>query len=269
MAQGEDDGVRPGDPEDPYEDHPSDDEADVHDPKVSLKVATHLKNLGTSSFKSTDFEKAARKYHKALKYLDVHPVVPPMDLAKEPELENEFFQLRVSVLLNLALSNVKLATTSDLPLPKKKAAARQAVQSTTRVLGLDGPLNPADPENSVGTVKLTNGQKAKAYYRRALAKLALGGGEEDEALKDLVEANKLEPGDAGIQKELKVGHDRSATPISFLHGPKTDWIMRYWVLFERPRDRGWRIGRPNREPPMGRCSLRRRSVEEIRRRLMT
>ena len=47
---------------------------------------------------------------------------------------------------------------------------------------------------------ITDAEKAKALYRRALAQVGLK--EEEEALKDLEEANKLVPGDAAVVKEL-------------------------------------------------------------------
>ena len=43
-------------------------------------------------------------------------------------------------------------------------------------------------------------ERAKAYYRRAIAKL--GQKDDEEALKDLSEASKLAPGDPAIAKEL-------------------------------------------------------------------
>jgi peptidyl-prolyl isomerase D len=47
---------------------------------------------------------------------------------------------------------------------------------------------------------ISDADKAKAHYRRALARVAMK--DEDEALEDLTEAAKLAPGDAGVMKEM-------------------------------------------------------------------
>jgi peptidyl-prolyl isomerase D len=47
---------------------------------------------------------------------------------------------------------------------------------------------------------VSDADKAKALYRRAIAYVGLK--DEDGALKDLEEANKLVPGDAAVVKEL-------------------------------------------------------------------
>ena len=47
---------------------------------------------------------------------------------------------------------------------------------------------------------ITDAEKAKALFRRAVAEIGLK--DEDAALKDLEEANKLVPGDAAVVKEL-------------------------------------------------------------------
>ncbi|PIG89239.1 peptidyl-prolyl cis-trans isomerase D [Aspergillus arachidicola] len=60
------------------------------------------------------------------------------------------------------------------------------------------PTLPFWPTNWHSTE--TDADKAKAYYRRAVASSGLK--EEDEALKDLQEAEKLAPGDAGITNEI-------------------------------------------------------------------
>jgi peptidyl-prolyl isomerase D len=61
--QGEPTGVQVADDGtgDTYEEHPSDDEADVHDPKVSLKIAGELRTIGTKLFKGGEFDQANKK----------------------------------------------------------------------------------------------------------------------------------------------------------------------------------------------------------------
>lgn len=56
-----------------------------------------------------------------------------------------------------------------------------------------------DGEKEQGFKKLTEGEKGKALYRRAVARIAVK--EEDAAIKDLEEAIKAVPGDGAIQKE--------------------------------------------------------------------
>lgn len=46
---------------DAYESHPSDDEANVHDPATAYKIATELKTIGTSLLKKGDFDNAQLK----------------------------------------------------------------------------------------------------------------------------------------------------------------------------------------------------------------
>merc|ERR1711939_631009 len=84
---------------DAYESHPSDDDSDVHDPAVALKIVQELKTIGTAAFKKGNLAVAQKKYTKALKYMDVHPYLPPADLT----FEGEWVTLRVSILLNSAL----------------------------------------------------------------------------------------------------------------------------------------------------------------------
>ena len=50
-------------------------------------------------------------------------------------------------------------------------------------------------------------ERAKAYFRRAIAKL--GQKDDEEALKDLLEASKLAPGDPAITKELTATKKRA------------------------------------------------------------
>ena len=59
------------------EDHPSDEEEDVHDPDVAIKIATALKEIGVKLYKDKDYVRSVAKYRKALKYLDQHPILAP------------------------------------------------------------------------------------------------------------------------------------------------------------------------------------------------
>jgi peptidyl-prolyl isomerase D len=74
-----------------FEDYPADeDKVDTEDPKIALKVATTLKDLGTAAFKNKDFVVALAKYQKALRYLDVNGELPveAMDPALGPDFRS-------------------------------------------------------------------------------------------------------------------------------------------------------------------------------------
>ncbi|GAA5821081.1 hypothetical protein JCM3770_000082 [Rhodotorula araucariae] len=187
LAEG-DDGVASDPFADGHEDYPSDDEADVNDPKVALQIAGEIKERGTELFKKGNFEQASKKYAKALRYLDRHLELPERDLA----LEAEFASLRLSLLLNSALVALKVGGSS---------AAALGVKSASRALRLDG-----NPDEMPMAKRLSEGEKAKALYRRAMARLVLK--EEKEAVADLEEAAKLQPEDAAIRKELSGAKQR-------------------------------------------------------------
>ena len=104
----------------------------------------------------------------------MHPSLPE-DTPKE--LTDGFHSLRVPVLLNTALTALKVSP----------AAPQIAIQSAGRVLNI--------PE-------ITPAERAKALYRRGLAYAASKQDEEAEA--DLVEADKLLGGnDAALRAELE------------------------------------------------------------------
>ncbi|GAA5945205.1 hypothetical protein JCM3775_003698 [Rhodotorula graminis] len=187
LAEG-DDGIASDPFADGHEDYPSDDEADVNDPQVALKVASEIKERGTDLFKQGNYAQASKKWQKSLRYLDRHLDLPERDLA----LEAEYATLRLSLLLNSALVALKVGGTS---------AAQLGVKAASRALRLDG-----DPEQTPMAKRLTDADKAKALYRRAMARTLLK--EEKEAVDDLEEAAKLQPDDAAIRKELAAAKQR-------------------------------------------------------------
>ncbi|GAA6029639.1 hypothetical protein JCM8097_000980 [Rhodosporidiobolus ruineniae] len=186
LAEG-DSGVTADEFADGHEDYPSDDEADVNDPKVVLKIAEEIKARGTELFKKGNFEQAQKKYVKALRYLDRHVVLAERDL----QLEDQLTALRLSVLLNSSLTALKTSPPD----------AALAIKQATRALALDG-----NPETEEGRRKLTDGEKAKALYRRALAQVQAK--QDQEAIKDLEEAQKLQPEDGAIKQALAAAKQR-------------------------------------------------------------
>lgn len=178
IPSGADDGVNETDDTgDKYPDFPEDlDEDGTAEgagpgPEKLLSIATELKALGTSLFKKGDISRAAEKYSKAVRYLNQHPVFNQDD----PPLEPDFRTLKVSLYLNASLMYLK------------QNKFQNAADDATKAL-------------DAGTEKLPDGDKAKALYRRGVARVGLKDVEGAE--KDLIQASKLVPGDAAITNEL-------------------------------------------------------------------
>ncbi|EAU84018.1 peptidyl-prolyl cis-trans isomerase [Coprinopsis cinerea okayama7 len=160
---------------DPYEDYPEDEDRDLNDAKAVLDIAKLIREVGNRLFKEGKVDQASNKYQKALRYLDLHWPLP--EDASE-ELQAGYKELFTPVLLNSALAAIRVE-------PRSTVNSTIAITNTTRAINYFD-LKPAD--------------KAKAYYRRALARLQLK--DEDKAEADLVEASKLAPEDAAIAGEL-------------------------------------------------------------------
>jgi peptidyl-prolyl isomerase D len=181
---------------DKWEVDPEDGEEDVNSVEVCVGIATQLKDIGTKAFKAGNPTVATVKYEKALKYLDVHSVLPT-DPAKplDPALSASFVALKLSLLLNVAL-----VATKTSPKPN----ARAAIKAASRALGMHkasaDELEEAANRFPGCYTTLKPEERAKALYRRAVAHVAVK--EEDEALKDLEAAAQLVPADAAIKKEL-------------------------------------------------------------------
>jgi peptidyl-prolyl isomerase D len=130
------------------------------------------------AFKKGDFAVALDKYQKALRYLDVHPVLPddaPADLVKA------FRDVRFPLLTNAALSALKCTP----------PAGKLAVSLATRALSVED---------------LTPPEKGKALYRRALGKIQAK--DDEGAEQDLKASLEHVPGDAGSLSQLKLVEQR-------------------------------------------------------------
>lgn len=129
-----------------------------------------MKELGNTAFKKGDVELGLAKYQKALRYLHQYPV--PLD--DDPkDLGERMNALKITLHSNSAL------------LQNKTNQYAEAAESATKALETDG---------------ITEKDKAKAYFRRAQARI--GKKNEEDALEDLENAIKLAPGDSAIVKEL-------------------------------------------------------------------
>lgn len=136
-----------------------------------LTIATALKDLGNKAFKAGDLNVGLDKYQKGIRYLNEYP--EPSD-SDPPDLGPKLRAIRFALHSNSALLAVKLNQYEE-----SQKYAGYALDTAKQ-----GGIPDAD--------------KAKAYYRRAMARVGMK--DEEEALADLTEAAKLAPGDAGIAK---------------------------------------------------------------------
>jgi peptidyl-prolyl isomerase D len=160
---------------DPYEDFPEDQKPSEEEEWAGasiLEIATALKDMGNTAFKSQDLALGLEKYQKALRYLHEYPA--PLD-NDPPELWASLQALKITLYSNSAL------------LQNKTGQYAEAAESATKALGIAG---------------ITDKDKAKAYFRRAQAKA--GKKSDEDALADLTQASKYAPGDAAIVRELDV-----------------------------------------------------------------
>ena len=162
---------------DTFEDFPQDQAQEFKGPDV-LKIATELKGYGNKAFKANDLTLALAKYQKGLRYLNEYPEALPED---PPELSKELTQIRFTLHSNSALLQIKL---------KSYVEAQHSA------------------DNALEVGEVSNQDRAKASYRKALALLGLK--DDEEAVKTLETAQKLAPGDAAISKELSAAKKKAA-----------------------------------------------------------
>lgn len=161
---------------DNYEDYPQDDNRDLEkDPALCLQIAKEVRELGNKLFKEGKAADALAKYEKSIRYLDLHPVMPD---GTPQSMKDDFDALLVPLCLNSALAALKIT-------PGTHDNGETAIAHASRALRL---------------LKLSDADKAKAYYRRGLANVRTK--DMDAAESDFVEALKLAPGDTNIQSEL-------------------------------------------------------------------
>jgi peptidyl-prolyl isomerase D len=154
---------------DPYEDFPEDQGEDISGPEI-LKIATELKELGTTAFKAGSLTVAVAKYQKGLRYLHEIPEAGDSD---PKDLNDKLNALKITLHNNSALLQIKLKQYGDAEKSASNALAVKGISDTDR---------------------------GKAYLRRGQAKAATK--DEDGAEKDLKEALRYVPGDPVITKEL-------------------------------------------------------------------
>jgi len=160
---------------DTYEDYPDDEDKDVQNPQVALDIAKSIREVANKLFKEGQVGTALEKYQKSIRYLDVHPILPENS---PPELQDSYNALLSPLLLNSALAAIRVQ-------PASSDNAKIGLKCATRALT---------------QLELNNADKAKAFYRRAIAHGILK--EDGEAERDLVDASKLMPDDQAIVGEL-------------------------------------------------------------------
>ncbi|CAG8436169.1 9496_t:CDS:2 [Diversispora eburnea] len=177
LKEGEDDGiVEPADG-DIYEDWPEDQPRKLES-KELLEIARKIKEIGNNYFKSSEYDKAFKKYAKAIRYLNEDP---SFENEESNTLSKEYYLLKISCNLNEAACSLKLEKWIDV------------VEATNLVLDTPSEI-------------LSVADKTKALYRRGCAKIGLK--DEEEAIKDLKEARKLSPNDSAISKELSKANQK-------------------------------------------------------------
>ena len=182
MSEGEAEKVGKKEPDstgDSYEDFPEDQGKDFKGPEV-LQIASELKEFGNKAFKTGDLNLALSKYQKGLRYLNEYPEALPDDPA---QLSKDMTHLRFTLHSNSALLQIKLK------------AFKEAQSSADNALELGEGVVPKQ-------------DRAKAFYRKALALLGLK--DDEEAVKNLETAQKLAPGDVAITKELSAAKKKAA-----------------------------------------------------------
>jgi len=164
---------------DPYEDYP-DDQASSRELSATeiLKIATDLKGYGNTAFKNNDIDTALKKYQKGVRYLQENPEAIDAEPKDIPEKLN---QLRINLHSNSALCY------------NKQQKYNESISSATYALETSG---------------ISNADKGKAYYRRAIAHGGLK--DEDQAITDLEAALKCVPDDSNATNELAKIRKRSA-----------------------------------------------------------
>ncbi|KAK2782584.1 peptidyl-prolyl cis-trans isomerase cpr6 [Emmonsiellopsis sp. PD_33] len=158
---------------DKYEDYPEDANQEELTGPEYYKIAADLKEFGNKAFKSGNSQLGLEKYQKGLRYLNEYPETSDSD---PPELASQLATLRFTLHSNSALLANKLKRFDD-----GRSWAGFALETAAAANAKDA-------------------DKAKAYYRRAVALVGLK--DEEQALKDLDAAAKLAPGDAAIANEM-------------------------------------------------------------------
>ncbi|XP_002734227.1 peptidyl-prolyl cis-trans isomerase D-like [Saccoglossus kowalevskii] len=152
---------------DTYADYPEDSDVGTKDLQKVMEVAEFIKQIGNKLFKEQSYEKAKDKYLKAIRYMEYLEDGKPTDLTAEQEEK----------VLGVVLPMYNNASFCCLKLNQHE----QALENAEKALDVDP-------------------KSAKAYFRKAQALTAMN--RHEDAMPQLLEAQKLQPSDKGIRNEL-------------------------------------------------------------------
>lgn len=166
------------------------------DPRALIEQAEAHKQTGNAFFKEGNYQKALGSYHKVFLY--VNGVQVPGEKSEAT-----------------AYANMMGKSTASSQVPADKVEALKQLKQSTHLnmaacfLGVGKKSGTAAPEGAraykrcveVCTKVIAEGPCTKALFRRGQAHLELGN--LDEAKADLTEAERLEPEDVSIQRELR------------------------------------------------------------------
>ncbi|KAI8377485.1 peptidyl-prolyl cis-trans isomerase D [Radiomyces spectabilis] len=179
IPEGADDGVPAPADGDTFEEYPDDHEG-PKEPIDLVEIAGKLKDIGNGYFKKGDYASAAKKYEKAIRYLNEKPIFDEED---PEEIRVKYAAIKIPCYLNKAMSSLKIGDN------------RAAIEATTTVLEYDAKyLKPTDI--------------TKALFRRGSAKMALK--DADAAVEDFEKAAEKDPEDAAIKRELVLAKQKLA-----------------------------------------------------------
>ncbi|CAO1618299.1 unnamed protein product [Sympodiomycopsis kandeliae] len=199
QAQAKDYGIEVDPTGDKYDEFPADYEGDEdieESPEAALKIATDLKAIASKQFSAGQYAVALDKFQKALRYANIHPVVPE---DSSPDLKKEYETLRIASTLNAALCALKV---NDRP---SAALAKKLATNAIDIIGkAQQEANKGNWDSTSKTVPTPHTDKlkqdmAKAYFRRALSLIQVNNF--DEASFDLEKALTFAPDDAAIKRE--------------------------------------------------------------------
>lgn len=162
-------------------------------------MASELKAIAAKQFAAGNFSVALDKFQKAVRYANVHPVVPEDSPAS---LKRDFETLRIASTLNAALCALKLNDRASAAIAKKLATSAIDIigkaQEEVKRGTWDEAGSAADKDLTSHETKLKQ-DLAKAYFRRALSLIQTNSF--DDASFDLEKALELAPDDAAIKRE--------------------------------------------------------------------
>ena len=182
---------------DRYEDYPEDQGGDLSGSDF-VKIASAMKEYGNTAFKAGNLDLGLEKYQKGLRYLREYLGPDDHDEDEDDnddddgdddgEVDGKAKDKKKDDGLVAQVRSLKFSLNSNSALLQlKRQSYKDALKSASNALDIEG-------------VDCTEGERAKALYRRASAYAALK--DDESAIADLQEAARLVPGDVAITRDL-------------------------------------------------------------------